>query len=210
MTNEKYGVCHAEDFDGKDGGTRIQAAIDAAEAAPGPNVVMVGPVGPDADSRWEVSKAIELPSPTTLILQGAYLFLADRANCNLIENRDYIEGNEDIHVVGRGGARLDQNPTHQPQPVYDHRDPEIWMEEQGLKLSDITKEVIGDMTVAEYTSQRAEVSFLIVAILCYKVRYWSLRGFTIGATVTFPLHIERVQNVHAAFKHLRVVLVVLV
>ena len=194
MPTADYGVHHAGDFEGKNGGARIQAAVDAAEAAPGPNVIMVGPVGPDADSRWEVSKAIELPSHTTLLLQGAYLILADWATCDLIQNRDYIEGNADIHVIGRGGARLDLKPSHQPQPP-NHREDEIWMEEQGLPLSTITKELIGDLTVAEYAAQHREIPYMIVGMRFYNVKNLSLRGFTIGPAVSFPLHVERVQNV---------------
>ena len=195
MASTKHGVWHAEDFEGENGGARIQAAIDAAEAAAGNNVVMVGPVGPDADSRWEASKPIELPSHTTLILQGACLFLANDANCNLIENRDYINGNVDIHVIGRGGARLDGNPSQQAQPEYDHRQPEIWMEEQGIPLSDITKEVIGDMTIAEFSAARETVKYRIAGMMFYNVKNLSLRGFTIGPMPSWPLHIERVQNV---------------
>ena len=194
MSSADYGVQHAEDFEGENGGASIQAAVDAAEAAPGPNVIMVGPIGPDANSHWEVSKAIELPSHTTLILQGAYLVLAEMADCNLIENRDYVDGNRDIHVIGQGGARLDLNPSYQPQPT-EHRDVEIWMEEQGLPLSVITKELIGDMTVAEFAAQRPTVPYLIVCMRFYNVENLSLRGFTIGPSVTHPLHVERVKNV---------------
>ena len=194
MSSAKYGVWHAEDFEGENGGARIQAAVDEAEAVPGPNVIIVGPVGPDAESRWELSKAVELPSHTTLILQGAYLTLADRADCDLIQNRDFIEGNSDIHVIGRGAARLDLNPSQQPQPT-DHRDVEIWFEERGIELSPPSKEVIGDMTMAEFAAQRPSVPHLIVGIRFYNVENLSLRGFAIGPTVTFPLHIERVQNV---------------
>ena len=195
MTSAHHGVWHAEDFEGENGGARIQAAIDTAEAVQGPNVVMVGPVGPDTNARWEASKPIELPSHTTLILQGAHLILADGANCNLIENRDYLEGNIDIHVIGRGGARLDGNPRQQAQPEYDHRQPEIWMEEQGIPLSVITKDVIGDMTLAEFAAKRETVKYRIAGMMFYNVKNLSLRGFTIGPMSSWPLHIERVQNV---------------
>ena len=194
MSTNEYGVWHAEDFEGENGGERIQAAVDAAEAEPGPNVIMVGPVGPDADSRWEVSKAIELPSYTTLLLQGAYVILADQADSDLVQNRDFIEGNTDIHVIGRGGARLDLNPSQQPQPT-DHRDVEIWFEEHGIELSPPTKEVIGNMTMAEFAAQRPSVPYLIVCMRFYNVENLSLRGFTIGPSVTHPLHVERVKNV---------------
>ena len=194
MSADEYGIWHAEDFEGQDGGARIQAAVDGAEAQPGNNVIMVGPIGPDEKGRWHVSKPIELPSHTTLILQGAYLFLTDWATCDLIQNRDYIEGNTDIHVIGRGTASLDLNPSHQPQQK-NHREDEIWMEKQGMEISDITKEVIGDMSVAEYALQRAEIGHMIVGIRFYNVTNLSLRGFSIGPMISFPIHIERVKNV---------------
>jgi len=194
MPSTKHGLGHAEDYEGKDGGACIHAAVDAAETAAGPNVVMVGPIGPDANSRWEVSKAIELPSHATLLLQSAYLILADNADCDLIQNRDFIEGNTDIHVIGRGGARLDLNPGKQPQPT-DHRDVELWFEEHSIELSPPSKEVIGDMSMAEFAAQRPTVPYLIVGIRFYNVENLSLRGFTIGPTVTFPIHVERVQQV---------------
>ena len=128
------GTWHAECFEGATGGDCIQAAIDMAETKPGHNLIVVGPVGPDDDGRWLLTKPIKLPSHTTLLLQGSQLFLADDSNCDMIRNRDYIEGNTDIHVVGVGGARLDGNAAHQTRPV-DGRDVEIWMEQNGMKVS---------------------------------------------------------------------------
>ena len=195
MSSTNYGVFHAEDFEGTNGGERIQAAVNTAEGERGNNVVIIGPVGPDVGSRWLINKTIELPSHTTLLLQGAYLYLADEADCNLIENRDFIEGNQDIHVIGQGGARIDLNPSQQAQPDYDHRDPEIWIEQKGHKLSTITKEVIGDLSVAEFAAQRRTLPDRLLGLLFYNVENLSVRGLTLGPMPSWPLQIERVNNV---------------
>jgi polygalacturonase len=62
---------------------------------------------------WLLTSALELPSHTTLRLEGATLRLADGATDNLLRNADYDDGNEDIHVVGVGRARLDGNGENQ-------------------------------------------------------------------------------------------------
>ena len=204
-------IHRAEEFEGVTGGERIQAAISAAAAEPGHNVVVVGPRGPDADGRWVLSRAIELPSHTTLILEGAYLFLADRANDNLIRNRDPERGNTDIHVIGIGGARLDGNAANQDRAVRG-RDVEIWMEERGMPLSRSTREVIGDMSVVEFEAQRASekptitsresealtgASFLEgnIGIRFRNVDNLSMRGFAIGPTNAMAIINTGVRNV---------------
>ena len=188
----------AEDYEGETGGERIQSAIAAVAAEPGHNVVVVGPTGPDADGRWVLTRAIELPSHTTLILLGAYLFLADKANDNLIRNRDFDEGNTDIHVIGLGGARLDGNAANQDRAVRG-RDVEIWMEERGMPLSRSTREVIGEMSVAEFEAQRATEDDTLglrnMGIHFYNVDNLSLRGFAIGPTNSWAIMPERVRNV---------------
>ena len=196
-------IHRAEDFEGQTGGERIQAAIAVAAAEPGHNVVVVGPTGPDADGRWVLTRAIELPSHTTLILVGAYLFLADKANDNLIRNRDFDEGNTGIHVIGLGGARLDGNAANQDRAVRG-RDVEIWMEERGMELARSTKEVIGDMSVAEFEAQRAVGRLTVeddtllqrnIGIRFRNVDNLSLRGFTIGPTNAFAISNSGVRNV---------------
>jgi hypothetical protein len=165
-------------------------------------VVVVGPKGPDVDGRWVLNRAIELPSHTTLILLGAYLFLADRANDNLIRNRDPDEGNTDIHVIGVGGARLDGNAANQARAVRG-RDVEIWMEQRGMELARSTREVIGEMTVAQFEARRAlqglgsdDQHWLGPdGMLFYNVDDLHLQGFTIGPTNKFAILIERATNV---------------
>ena len=195
MSTTKPGVQYAADFEGATGGERIQAAIAAAEAQPGHHVVVVGPVGPDRDGRWVLTRAIELPSHTTLMLEGAYLFLADRANCNMIENRNYVEGNVDIHIIGVGGARLDGNSGKQDRSR-GGRDVEIWMEKQGMPLSAATLEVIGNQSVADFEDKRAdEDAQRYDGIRIYNVEELTIRGLKVGPTNCLALRIERVKNV---------------
>ena len=188
----------AEDYAGQNGGERIQAAIEAAAAEPGHSVVVVGPSGPDADGRWVLTRAIELPSHTTLMLVGAYLFLADKANDNLVRNRDTDRGNTDIHVIGIGGARLDGNAANQDRAVRG-RDVEIWMEGRGMPVSRSTKEVTGNMSVAEFEAQRATHNDALlqrnIGIQFHNVDHLSLRGFAIGPTNAMAIRSEGVRDV---------------
>ncbi len=202
-------IHRAEDHEGATGGERIQAAIAAGAAEPGHNVVVVGPRGPDAGGRWVLTKAIELPSHTTLILLGAYLFLADRANDNLIRNHNLVDGNADIHVIGLGGARLDGNAANQDRAVRG-RDVEIWMERQGMPLARSTRDVVGEMSVAEFEARRASeeptitsreseiMTGLLLANMGLRfcnVADLSLRGFAIGPTNAWAMMLEGLKNV---------------
>ena len=194
MQTGDHGEWHAEDFAGKTGGGQIQAAIGAAEAKAGHHVVVVGPTGPDKGGRWVLTKPIELPSHTTLVLQGAQLFLADGANCNMIQNRDYVEGNTDIHVIGVGGAWLHGNPAQQARPS-EGRDVEIWMENQGMRLSAATIEAIGEMSVVEFEKKRAtEGVYRSTGIRFYHVDDVTVQGLTVGPVNHFAVRLERVTN----------------
>jgi len=106
-------TCSAADFDGNCGGERIQRAIDAADDESGRAVVTVGPDGPDDGGTWLLEQAVELPSHTTLSLRGAHLRLAEGANDNLLRNRHLEDGDEEIHVIGDGEARIDGTPEAQ-------------------------------------------------------------------------------------------------
>src|SRR6185503_8416903 len=74
----------ASQFPGKNGGEQIQAAIDSLGTKP--KVINVGPQGPDLDGRWLLTKAIIVPSNTTLIFHNSSLFLADKISDNMIRN----------------------------------------------------------------------------------------------------------------------------
>lgn len=102
----------AKRFDGETGGERIRRAVEAAAAEPGANVIAVPPDGPDGGD-WLLERAIELPSHTTLRLEGATLRLAPGTQDNILRNADYEGGDEDVHVLGTGGARLDGNAARQ-------------------------------------------------------------------------------------------------
>ena len=106
---------NASQFPGKNGGERIQAAIDSLGILP--KMIEVGPQGPDSEGRWLLTRALILPSNTTLILQGARLSLADHASDNICRNlhadTDNDTRDENIHIVGVGGAELDGNAVNQ-------------------------------------------------------------------------------------------------
>ena len=108
-------LLNASQFPGKNGGERIQAAIDSLGKYP--KVIEVGPQGPDLDGRWLLTRALILPSNTTLILYGARLFLADNISDNMLRNFHADTGDnrrdENIHILGVGGAELDGNAVNQ-------------------------------------------------------------------------------------------------
>ena len=105
----------ASQFPGKNGGEQIQAAIDSLGTKP--KVIEVGPQGPDLDGRWFLTKAIIIPSNTTLLLHGSRLFMADEVSDNMIRNSHAETGDsgrdENIHILGLGGAELDGNAVNQ-------------------------------------------------------------------------------------------------
>jgi hypothetical protein len=108
-------LLQARQFPGKNGGERIQAAIDSLGILP--KVIEVGPQGPDSEGCWLLTRALILPSNTTLILYGARLFLADHVSDNMLRNfhADTHDSrrDENIHILGVGGAELDGNAVNQ-------------------------------------------------------------------------------------------------
>lgn len=106
---------NAGSFPGKNGGERIQAAIDSLGEKP--KVIDVGPDGPDEDGRWFITKAIVIPSNTTLIFHGSRLFMANGTSDNMIRNLHADSGDdkrdENIHILGIGGAELNGNAVNQ-------------------------------------------------------------------------------------------------
>lgn len=105
-------VHHAQNFQGANGGEQIQNAIDTADADPGPNVVRVGPEGPDDDGQWNLTDTISLPSNTMLILYGSYLFLEAGTNEVMFTNSDHEDGNSDIQIAAHD-ATIDANGENQ-------------------------------------------------------------------------------------------------
>ena len=112
---DKNALIDASQFPGKNGGERIQAAIDSLGTSP--KVIDVGPQGPDLDGRWFLTKAIIIPSNTTLIFHGSRLFMADKVSDNMLRNFHADTGDdrrdENIHILGLGGAELDGNAVNQ-------------------------------------------------------------------------------------------------
>ena len=113
----------ASQFPGKNGGERIQAAVDSWGTKP--KVIEVGPHGPDLDGRWYLTRAIIIPSNTTLVLYGARLFMADKVSDNMIRNVHAETGDdrrdENIHILGVGGAELDGNAANQVRQPQVHK-----------------------------------------------------------------------------------------
>lgn len=105
----------ASQFRGKNGGERIQAAIDSLGA--NPKVIDVGPDGPDDDGRWFITKAIVIPSDTTLVFHNSRLFMEDGTSDNIIRNFCADSGDsrrdENIHILGIGDAELNGNAENQ-------------------------------------------------------------------------------------------------
>ena len=105
----------ASRFHGRNGGEQIQAAIDALGEKP--KVIDVGPDGPDDDKRWFITKAIVIPSNTTLLFHGSRLFMADGVSDNIVRNFRAESGDngrdENIHIIGIGGAELNGNAENQ-------------------------------------------------------------------------------------------------
>lgn len=112
---DKNARIDASRFPGNNGGEQIQAAIDSLGTRP--KVIDVGPQGPDLDGRWFLTKAIIIPSNTTLIFHGSRLFMADKVSDNMLRNFHADTGDdrrdENIHILGLGGAQLDGNAVNQ-------------------------------------------------------------------------------------------------
>jgi hypothetical protein len=113
----------ASQFPGKNGGERIQAALDSLGTKP--KVIDVGPQGSDLDGRWLLTKAIVIPSNTTLVFHGSRLFMADKVSDNMIRNFHAETGDserdENIHILGLSGAELDGNAVNQDRQAHVHK-----------------------------------------------------------------------------------------
>jgi len=107
-------------FPGKNGGERIQTAIDSLGEKL--KVIEVGPQGPDWDGRWLLTKAIIIPSNTTVVFNGSRLFMADKVSDNMIRNLHAETGDErrdeNIHILGLGGTELNGNAENQVRQAH--------------------------------------------------------------------------------------------
>ena len=55
------------------------------------------------EGNYLIGNSINIPSNRTLLIDGnATLKLADNANCYIIKNEDFINGNENIYIIGLG------------------------------------------------------------------------------------------------------------
>src|SRR6185503_10866875 len=116
----KDALIDARQFPGENGGARIQSAIDSLGTKP--KVIDVGSQGPDLDGRWILTKAIIVPSNTTLVFHGSRLFMADNVSDNIIRNFHAETGDsrrdENIHILGFGGVELDGNAVNQVRQTH--------------------------------------------------------------------------------------------
>lgn len=127
-TQQISNIRYARAYSGDSGGEKIQNAIAAADAAAGPNLVVVDGAGPDdvsgssgavsdvrSESAWKIVDTPEIPSNTTLLLANCYLFVADGADDSILRNRAAENGgfDENISIVGLGNAVLDGNKDNQ-------------------------------------------------------------------------------------------------
>lgn len=175
--SETPGMYSASDFPGEDGGECIQNAVDAASTDFEHAVVLVGPHGPDEDDGWLLSKTVELPSHTSLILVGSTLRLADGVGDNVIRNEHATSGDDardsDIHILGFGDARIDGNATEQYGEI-------IPVDEDGAKQVD------------DHAGNDEYEYFRRNAVDLYKVDRFSLRGFSVGPTNSYAIAPEDV------------------
>jgi len=113
----------AGQFPGKNGGERIQAAIDSLGESP--KVIEVETNGPDEGGCWAITKAIVVPSNTTLVLHGSRFFMADGVSDNIIRNLHADSSDdrrdENIHILGIGGAEMDGNAENQVRQAQVYR-----------------------------------------------------------------------------------------
>lgn len=129
---EVNSVRFASEFSGADGGAKIQAALDDAEAAHGRAAVIVTPGGPDTNGRWDVSSEIRPPSNTALIGLGKpLLYLTAGADCDAIQTKldDTGDPIEDLTIEG---FRIDGNKANQSD--YSTQSDEPYNADVGKKL----------------------------------------------------------------------------
>lgn len=115
----QFDVIKAKSFTGQNGGERIQKALN--EPRPYHKIVLVEGGGVDDNDAWRLSAPLRIPSDTTLVLQGCYLKLNDGVSTSIIQNRDFNEGNKNIHIWGMGTVVLDCNGANQDKSLNNYR-----------------------------------------------------------------------------------------
>ena len=102
-------------FTGLDGGEKIQAALDYAEAASGNIVVVTDSSGPDAGNVWSISKTVLIPNNSFMVFSNSYVKLADDANVSMFRTKNSLDlsAGQNIHLLGLGRAVFDGNNLQQ-------------------------------------------------------------------------------------------------
>jgi len=109
---------NAESYPGETGGEKIQAALDEAAETSTPSVVVAGPDGPDSGD-WLLPNTLEAGSHTTIVLLGSSWKLGNGVDDNILRNKDFDGGNDEIHVQGVGNAKIDGNAANQSDALDD-------------------------------------------------------------------------------------------
>ena len=106
--NQKADYVVANNFEGANGGEKIQNALNSKRTGKGIRMVLVDSKCGDEDV-WLIKSPLKIESNTCLILNGCYLKLDDGVNNAIINNSDFDKGNENIHIIGIGNPILDCN-----------------------------------------------------------------------------------------------------
>ncbi|MFW5751711.1 MAG: hypothetical protein ACOCW8_00065, partial [bacterium] len=104
-------IYYANEKSGTSGDEKIQSAINEAKGNTGHKLIIVEGIFDDKDIRWIINKTITIPSNTTIILKGVHLMVNDSVSQRIpiFTNDDYANGNQNIHIIGEGGAKIDGN-----------------------------------------------------------------------------------------------------
>ncbi len=109
------------EFQGGSDSARIQAAVNAASKEG--VAVLIPANGGSANGVWEIDKAIELPSNTHILLDGAHLRLKEDVFDNVFRSanlyKDKTEELTNIVITGRNGATIDGG-KHNGLTEYNH------------------------------------------------------------------------------------------
>lgn len=108
--NDKASYIIANNFEGRNDSERIQNALNSNFPIKGTKVVVIEAKNKHSeDGSYLLKSPLKIPSNTCLKLEGCYLKLNDGVNNAIINNSDFENGNENIHIIGTGNPVLDCN-----------------------------------------------------------------------------------------------------
>ncbi|MEM5009226.1 hypothetical protein WKH57_00765 [Niallia taxi] len=104
----------ARSLSGVTGGEKIQNALNSNFPFTSPNkTIVIDGKGIDENGYWVLNEPLKIPSNTTLLLNGCYIRLGSQVNTHIIQNEDFENGNENIHVIVQGKVIFDCNQANQ-------------------------------------------------------------------------------------------------